>query len=79
MELVGTRLYMGHYQDGVRVLDVSNPNSVQPVGYYNTWRESDPGRGASFFEGVSDVAVPGDGYLYVAETSRGLVILREQP
>jgi hypothetical protein len=79
MKLVGTRLYLGHYQDGLRILDVSNPNSVQPVGYFNTWRESDPGRGASFYEGVSDVEVPGDGYLYVAETSRGLVILREQP
>jgi hypothetical protein len=79
IELVGTRLYLGHYQDGLRVLDVSNPNSVQQVGFYNTWRESDPGRGASFFEGVSAVAVPGDGYLYVTETSRGLVILREQP
>ena len=79
MELVGTRLYLGHYQDGLRILDVSNPNSVQPVGYFNTWRESDPGRGASFYEGVTDVEVPGDGYIYVAETSRGLLILREQP
>jgi hypothetical protein len=78
MELVGTRLYLGHYQDGLRILDVSNPNSVQPAGYFNTWRESDPGRGASFYEGVTDVAVPGDGYIYVAETSRGLLILREQ-
>jgi hypothetical protein len=79
MELAGTKLYLGHYQDGLRVLDVSNPNSVQPVGYFNTWRETDTGRGASFYEGVSDVAVPGDGYVYVAETSRGLLILREQP
>jgi hypothetical protein len=79
MELVGTKLYLGHYQDGLRVMDVSNPNNVRQAGYFNTWRESDPGRGASFFEGVSDVAVPGDGYIYLAETSRGLVILREQP
>jgi hypothetical protein len=79
MAVAGTRLYLGHYQDGLRILDVSNPNAVQPVGYFNTWRESDPGRGSTFFEGVSDVAVPGDGYIYVAETSRGLLILREQP
>lgn len=79
MALSGTRLYLGHYQDGLRILDVSNPNAVQPVGYYNTWRETDAGRGTTFFEGVSDVAVPGDGYIYVAETSRGLLILKEQP
>jgi len=79
MALAGTRLYLGHYQDGLRILDVSNPNALRPVGYFNTWRESDPGRGSTFFEGVSDVAVPGDGYIYVAETSRGLLILREQP
>ena len=79
MELAGTKLYLGYYQDGLRVLDVSNPNSLQQVGYFNTYRESDTGRGASFYEGVTDVAVPGDGYVYVTETSRGLLVLREQP
>ncbi len=79
MALSGTKLYVAHYQDGLRVLDVSNPNEPQPVGYFNTWRETDTDRGASFFEGISDVAVPGDGYIYAAETSRGLVILRETP
>jgi hypothetical protein len=79
LKLSGTKLYVAHYQDGLRVLDVSNPNEPRQVGYFNTWRETDTGRGASFFEGISDVAVPGDGYIYAAETSRGLVILREQP
>jgi hypothetical protein len=79
LALSGTRLYVAHYQDGLRVLDVSNPNEPRAVGYFNTWRETDTARGASFFEGISDVAVPRDGYIYAAETSRGLVILREQP
>jgi hypothetical protein len=79
LTLSGTKLYVAHYQDGLRVLDVSNPNEPHSVGYFNTWRETDKERGASFFEGISDVAVPGDGYIYAAETSRGLVILREQP
>ncbi|WP_224247742.1 LVIVD repeat-containing protein [Hyalangium gracile] len=78
-KLSGTKLYLAHYQDGVRVLDVSNPNEPRQVGYFNTWRETDTGRGASFFEGVTDVTVPGDGYVYATETSRGLMILRETP
>ncbi|HYH95840.1 LVIVD repeat-containing protein, partial [Hyalangium sp.] len=79
LTLSGTRLYVAHYQDGLRVLDVSNPNEPRQVGYFNAWRETDKDRGVSFFEGVSDVAVPGDGYLYAVDTSRGLLILREQP
>ncbi|MDY7225557.1 LVIVD repeat-containing protein [Hyalangium rubrum] len=79
MALVGTKLYVAHYQDGLRVLNVTEADTLEPLGYYNTWRESDGRRGNSFFEGASDVEAPGDGYLYVAETSRGLVILREQP
>jgi hypothetical protein len=79
LKLSGTKLYVAHYQDGLRILDVSNPNTPQEVGYYNTWRETDPERGSSFFEGLSDVAVPGDGYIYGTETSRGLVIFRESP
>jgi hypothetical protein len=78
LALSGTKLYLAHYQDGLRVLDISNPNEPRQVGYYNAWRESDSGRGVSFFEGLSDVAVPGDGYVYATETSRGLLILREQ-
>jgi hypothetical protein len=79
VKLVGTKLYMAHYQDGLRILDVSNPNAPQAAGYYNTWRETDPERGFSFFEGLNDVALPGDGYIYATETSRGLLIFREQP
>lgn len=47
------------------------------VGYYNTWREDDPGRGRSFFDGAIGIRAPGDGYIYVAETSRGLMIFDE--
>jgi hypothetical protein len=78
-KLSGTKLYVAHYQDGVRVLDMSNPNEPRQVGYFNTWSETDAGRGNSFFEGVTDVAVPGDGYVYATDTSRGLMIFRETP
>ncbi|WP_224369901.1 LVIVD repeat-containing protein [Hyalangium versicolor] len=75
----GTKVYVAHYQDGLRVLDVSNANEPRQVSYFNTWRETDAGRGTVFFEGVTDVAVPGDGYVYATDTSRGLMIFREKP
>jgi hypothetical protein len=78
LSLAGTKLYVAHNQDGLRVLDVSNPSEPRLVGYYNTWREEDTGRGKSFLEGLSSVRAPGDGYLYGTETSRGLLIFREQ-
>jgi hypothetical protein len=78
MTLVGTRLYVAYAQEGLRILDVSNPSTPRQQAYYNTWRESDPGRGRAFIDGLSAVKVPGDGYLYAAETSRGLLVLREQ-
>jgi hypothetical protein len=75
--LSGTKLYMTHYQDGVRIIDVSDPTAPKEIGYFNTWRETDPGRGKSFFEGAVGIRVPGDGHIYVTETSRGLMIFDE--
>ncbi|WP_246356863.1 LVIVD repeat-containing protein [Pyxidicoccus fallax] len=75
--LVGTKLYVSYYQDGLRVLDVSVPGEPRQVAYYNTWRESDVGRGVTFFDGLNTVRVPGDGYIYATETARGLMIFRE--
>lgn len=71
------KLYVAHYQDGVRVLDVTSPESPQQVAWYNTWRETDPNRGVSFYDGAIGMRVPGDGFIYVTDTSRGLLILRE--
>ncbi|AKI98515.1 Hypothetical protein AA314_00142 [Archangium gephyra] len=76
MLLVGKKLYLSWYQEGVRVLDVSNPTRPTQVAYYNTFRESDPGRG-DYYDGAIGIRVPGDGYLYVVDTSRGLMLLRE--
>ncbi|AKF80737.1 hypothetical protein MFUL124B02_15425 [Myxococcus fulvus 124B02] len=79
MALSGTKLYVAHYQDGLRVADVSNPGAPRQVAYFNTYRETDAGRGLSFFEGLNAIAVPGDGYIYTTESSRGLLIFRETP
>lgn len=78
LALVGTKLYVAHNQDGLRILDVSNPSTLQQVAYYNTWRENDPGRGQAFVDGLGSVKAPGDGFLYTTETSRGLLVFREQ-
>lgn len=77
MELKGDRLFVSHYQHGVRVLDVSRPEHPREIGYYNTWREADPYRGYSFFDGAIGIRLPGDGYLYAVDTSRGLLIFPE--
>ncbi|MBN8230313.1 hypothetical protein JYK02_22625 [Corallococcus macrosporus] len=79
MILQGTKLYVAYYQEGVRVLDVSHPPKPREVAYFNTYRETDPGRAGGTFEGAIGIRVPGDGFLYVVDTARGLLILSEQP
>jgi len=75
--LVGTHLYVSYYQEGLRIFDVSNPLHPVQTAYYNTWRASDVGRGDSFYDGVAGLQVPGDGFIYVTESARGLMIFRE--
>ena len=77
MVLKGTRLYIAYYQEGVRVLDVSVPPKPREVAYFNTFRETDPGRDGNLFEGAIGIRVPGDGSVYVVDTTRGLLILRD--
>ena len=77
MLLVGKKLYIAWYQEGVRVLDVSNPTQPTQVAYYNTFRETDPERGY-YYEGAIGIRLPGDGFIYTVDTSRGLLMLRER-
>ncbi|WP_248543630.1 LVIVD repeat-containing protein [Myxococcus fulvus] len=79
MELRGSRLYVTYHQEGLRVLDVSNPTKPREVAYFNSFRETDPGRGDSMEEGATGLQVPGDGHVYVVDTSRGLLVLTEPP
>ncbi|AKF79944.1 hypothetical protein MFUL124B02_07330 [Myxococcus fulvus 124B02] len=79
MVLSGTKLYVAWYHEGVRVLDVSTPESPREVAHYNTFRPDDPMRGESFYDGAIGMRVPGDGFIYAVDTSRGLLILRETP
>ncbi|WNG45631.1 hypothetical protein F0U60_17140 [Archangium minus] len=77
LTLVGSKLYVAHNQDGLRILEMSNPSTPRQLAYYNTWRETDSGRGQTFLEGLNGVRVPGDGFIYATETSRGLLVFRE--
>jgi hypothetical protein len=79
LDTASKKLYIAYYQDGVRVLDVSQPTAPKEIAYYNTWRPTDPKRGSSFYEGAIGMRVPGDGYIYVTDTNRGLLIFREVP
>lgn len=76
MQLVGDRAYIAYYQDGVRVLDLSDPTRPREIAHYNTW---DTSTGSGYpFEGAIGITVVGD-LIYVADSNRGLLILRAAP
>ncbi|RKG59211.1 hypothetical protein D7W79_42035, partial [Corallococcus exercitus] len=77
MILKGTKLYVAWYQEGVRVFDVANPTLPKEIAYFNAYRETDPKRLGFVYEGVMGMRVPGDGYVYAVDTSRGLLIFNE--
>ncbi len=71
----GDRAYIAWYQDGVRVLDLSDPTTPAVAAYYNTWDGRD---GNSFYEGAIGIDVDlAASMIYVADTARGLIILHE--
>ncbi|MCP3169775.1 LVIVD repeat-containing protein [Myxococcus qinghaiensis] len=77
MVLKDKRLYITYYQEGLRVLDVSIPPKPREIAHFNTFRESDPGRSDWMTDGAIGIRVPGDGYVYVVDTARGLLIFNE--
>ncbi|AKJ02043.1 Hypothetical protein AA314_03669 [Archangium gephyra] len=77
MVLVGKRLYVTWYADGVRVFDVANPTQPKQIAHYNSFRDSDPGRTEGLLVGAIGIRVPGDGYVYSVDVTRGLLILHE--
>jgi hypothetical protein len=73
-QLVGDKVYIAYYQDGVRVVDLSTPTMPREVAHYNTWvEETAYGR---TFEGAVGIRVVG-GRIYVADLERGLMIFEE--
>jgi hypothetical protein len=69
----GSTAYIAWYQDGVRIVDVSNPASPVQTAYFNTW---DGRVGTGFFEGAIGIDVDlGKSRIYVADHPRGLMVL----
>jgi len=74
----GSKAYFTHYQDGVRVLDVSDPLHPAQIGYYNTWDPQADYTSSDFFEGAVGIDVDMTRHLvFVADSPRGLLILSD--
>ncbi|HEU4732816.1 MAG TPA: hypothetical protein VFT22_33200 [Kofleriaceae bacterium] len=74
----GSKAYFTYYQDGVRVLDVSDPAHPQQLGYYNTWDPQADYASSAFFEGAVGLDVDlARKLVLVADSPRGLLILRD--
>lgn len=77
--VLGGRAYMTYYQDGIRVLDLSNPAAPAQLGYYNTWDPQADYTTSGFFEGAVGLDVDlARKLIFVADSPRGLLILRDQ-
>jgi hypothetical protein len=67
---------MSHYRDGLRVVDVANPYSLQPVGWYDTHPEDGGGYAGAWgcycFAADSTIA-------YISDIDSGTYILRFAP
>lgn len=71
----GDRAYFTYYQDGVRVLDLSDPTQPGQIAYFNTWNPENSV--ADFFEGAIGLDVDlTRNRIYVADIDRGLMILQ---
>ena len=67
---------VAYYQDGVRVIDLSDPGQPRQVAWFSTWRGPGVG-GESFYEAAVGVDVDATTRtIYVADSVRGLLVLR---
>lgn len=73
-ELVGDRAYVAYFHDGLRVVDLSDPENPVEVAHANTW--NDDTSYVDQLSGAFAVRVV-DGLIYIADSTSGLVILRE--
>lgn len=74
----GSKAYFSYYQDGIRILDLSDPTQPKQVGYYNTWDPQADYTSSDFFEGAVGIDVDLSRHLvFVADSPRGLLILSD--
>ena len=73
----GDLAFVTYYQDGLRVLDLSDPTEPREVAHYRTYDAADPSYGSSIYEGAIGVDYdPASRTMYVVDTHRGLFVLR---
>jgi hypothetical protein len=72
----GSICYMSHYRDGLRVIDISDPFDLRPLGWYDTHPDDGGGtRGAwGCYCFAADSTV-----VYITDRDSGTYILRYQP
>lgn len=72
----GNYAFISHYKDGLRVLDLTDPNNIQEVGFYDTF----PGSSSSLFEGAWG-AFPffDSGKVLISDISTGLYLVKFTP
>ncbi len=74
----GTKAYFSYYQDGIRVLDLSDPTKPVQTGYFNTWDPQADSTSSDFFEGAVGLDVDlARRLVFVADSPRGLLILQD--
>ncbi len=74
IQVVGDKVYLSYYQDGIRIVDIADPTQPTEVAHFNTWN-AETAFGAAF-EGAVGVRVA-NGHVFVADIDRGLIILDE--
>ncbi|MEM9491164.1 MAG: hypothetical protein AAGC55_18590, partial [Myxococcota bacterium] len=71
--------FVTYYQDGLRVLDLSEPTAPREIAHMYSWPGTGDARGRNFFEGAIGVDFdPATGMVYLADTHRGLIVLSAQ-
>lgn len=73
-EVDGSRAYIAHYLDGIRVVDLAVPEAPAMIGWFNTWI---PGTETALAGGTQGLDIdPASRRIYVADAHRGLLILQ---
>lgn len=73
---LGEEVLVTYYQDGLRVLDLSDPTAPVETAHYQTWPGPEPGYGIRFYEGALGVDYDSERDLVLlADTNRGLLVL----
>ncbi len=72
----GELAFVTYYQDGLRVLDLSDPTRPVEVAHFRTWMDANESYGSRVYEGAIGIDYdPDTRTAYVVDTHRGLLLL----